>query len=209
MRRPPGRKAVMKGSLIILFFFCSGLALARLELVPDYLLHHDLTLYTLWILMLLVGLSIGSDRRLGEILRSLRPKVLLLPLATTVGTFAGTAFVSLFLVYSATECMAVGAGFAYYSLSSIFITQYKGPELGTIALISNIIRELFTLLFTPLLARLMGPLAPIACGGASTMDTTLPIITRYCGNNWIFISIVHAMLLDFSVPFWVIFLCSF
>ena len=209
MRRPPGRKAVMKGSLIILFFFCSGLALSRLELVPDYLLHHDLTLYTLWILMLLVGLSIGSDRRLGEILRSLRPKVLLLPLATTVGTFAGTAFVSLFLVYSATECMAVGAGFAYYSLSSIFITQYKGPELGTIALISNIIRELFTLLFTPLLARLMGPLAPIACGGASTMDTTLPIITRYCGNNWIFISIVHAMLLDFSVPFWVIFLCSF
>lgn len=199
----------MKGSLIILFFFCSGLALSRLELVPDYLLHHDLTLYTLWILMLLVGLSIGSDRRLGEILRSLRPKVLLLPLATTVGTFAGTAFISLFLVYSATECMAVGAGFAYYSLSSIFITQYKGPELGTIALISNIIRELFTLLFTPLLARLMGPLAPIACGGASTMDTTLPIITRYCGNNWIFISIVHAMLLDFSVPFWVIFLCSF
>ena len=141
-------------------------------------------------------------------LRSLRPRVLLLPLATTVGTFAGTALVSLFLVYSAAECMAVGAGFAYYSLSSIFITQYKGPELGTIALISNILRELFTLLFTPLLVRFMGPTAAISCGGASTVDTTLPVITRYAGNQWVFISIVHALVLDFSVPFWVTFFCS-
>ena len=198
----------MKGSLIILFFFCSGVLLARLELIPAYLLEHDCTVYALWLLMLLVGISIGSDRRLGEILRTLRPRVLLLPLATTAGTFAGTALVSLFLTYSVSECMAVGAGFAYYSLSSIFISQYKGAELGTIALISNIARELITLLATPLLARYLGPLVPLSCGGASTMDTTLPVITRYCGKEWIFVSIVQAMILDFSVPFWVIFFCT-
>ena len=198
----------MKGSLIILFFFCSGVLLARLGLIPTYLIEHDFTVYALWLLMLLVGISIGSDRRLGEILRTLKPRVLLLPLATTVGTFAGTALVSLFLSYSVSECLAVGAGFAYYSLSSIFISQYKGAELGTIALISNIARELITLLLTPLLARHLGPLIPISCGGASTMDTTLPVITRYCGKEWIFVSIVHAMILDFSVPFWVIFFCT-
>ena len=198
----------MKGSLIILFFFCSGVLLARLGLIPTYLIEHDFTVYALWLLMLLVGISIGSDRRLGEILRTLRPRVLLLPMATTVGTFAGTALISLFLTYSVSECMAVGAGFAYYSLSSIFISQYKGPELGTIALISNIARELITLLLTPVLAKYLGPLAPISCGGASTMDTTLPVITRYCGKEWIFVSIVHAMILDFSVPFWVIFFCT-
>ena len=198
----------MKGSLIILFFFCSGVLLARVGLIPTYLVEHDFTVYALWLLMLLVGISIGSDRRLGEILRTLRPRVLLLPLATTVGTFAGTALMSLFLTYSVSECMAVGAGFAYYSLSSIFISQYKGPELGTIALISNIARELITLLLTPVLAKYFGPLMPISCGGASTMDTTLPVITRYCGKDWIFVSIVHAMILDFSVPFWVIFFCT-
>ena len=198
----------MKGSLIILFFFCSGVLLARLGLIPTYLIEHDFTVYALWLLMLLVGISIGSDRRLGEILRTLRPRVLLLPMATTAGTFAGTALVSRFLTYSVSECMAVGAGFAYYSLSSIFISQDKGPELGTIALISNIARELITLLLTPLLARHLGPLIPISCGGASTMDTTLPVITRYCGKEWIFVSIVHAMILDFSVPFWVIFFCT-
>lgn len=198
----------MSGSLMILAFFGAGLALARLGLIPRYFVEHDATLYVLWLLMFLVGLSIGTDRRLGEILRTLRPRVLLLPLATTVGTFAGSALASLFLAYSLADCLAVGAGFAYYSLSSIFITQYKGAELGTIALISNIMREILTLLFTPLLVRLLGPLAPISCGGASTMDTTLPIITRYAGREWIFVSIVHAMILDFSVPFWVIFFCT-
>ena len=198
----------MSGSLLILAFFGAGLGLARLGLIPRYFVEHDATLYLLWLLMGLVGLSIGSDRRLGEILRTLRPRVLLAPLATTVGTFAGVAAASLFLAYSLADCLAVGAGFAYYSLSSIFITQYKGAELGTVALLSNILREILTLVGTPLLVRLLGPLAPISCGGASTMDTPLPIIARYAGRDWIFISIVHAMVLDFSVPFWVIFFCT-
>ena len=198
----------MSGSLLILAFFGAGLGLARLGLIPRYFVEHDATLYLLWLLMGLVGLSIGSDRRLGEILRTLRPRVLLAPLATTVGTFAGVAAASLFLAYSLADCLAVGAGFAYYSLSSIFITQYKGAELGTVALLSNILREILTLVGTPLLVRLLGPLAPISCGGASTMDTTLPIIARYAGRDVIFISIVHAMVLDFSVPFWVIFFCT-
>ena len=198
----------MSGSLLILAFVGAGLGLARLGLIPRYFVEHDATLYVLWLLMGLVGLSIGSDRRLGEILRTLRPRVLLLPLATTVGTFAGVAAASLFLAYSLADCLAVGAGFAYYSLSSIFITQYKGAELGTVALLSNILREILTLVGTPLLVRLLGPLAPISCGGASTMDTTLPIIARYAGRDWIFVSIVHAMILDFSVPFWVIFFCT-
>ncbi len=198
----------MSGSLLILAFFGAGVGLARLGLIPRYFMEHDVTLYVLWLLMLLVGLSIGADRRLGEILRTLRPRVLLLPLATTVGTFAGVAAASLFLAYSLADCLAVGAGFAYYSLSSIFITQYKGAELGTVALLSNILREILTLVGTPLLVRLLGPLAPISCGGSSTMDTTLPVIARYAGREWIFISIVHAMILDFSVPFWVILFCS-
>ena len=198
----------MSGSLLILAFFGAGLGLARLGLIPRDFVEHDATLYVLWLLMGLVGLSIGSDRRLSEILRTLRPRVLLLPLATTVGTFAGVAAASLFLAYSLADCLAVGAGFAYYSLSSIFITQYKGAELGTVALLSNILREILTLVGTPLLVRLLGPLAPISCGGASTMDTTLPIIARYAGRDWIFVSIVHAMILDFSVPFWVVFFCT-
>ena len=198
----------MSASLPILGCFLLGLVLARLGLVPEVLLRHDPTLPALWLLMALVGLSLGANRRLVEIVRSLKPRVLLLPLGTTVGTFAGCALVSLFVAYSLADCLAVGAGFAYYSLSSVFITQYRGEELGTVALLANIFRELFTLIFTPLLVRLLGAPAPIMCGGASTMDTTLPGITRAAGTLWTFPSIVHAMVLDFSVPFWVTLFCS-
>ncbi|WP_296305580.1 lysine exporter LysO family protein [uncultured Desulfovibrio sp.] len=198
----------MGGSLVILCCFCLGTLCAWLGWLPRGLPAHDATLYVLYALMLLVGFSIGYDRRLGEILRTLRPRVLLLPLATTVGTFAGTALVSLFMVYSLSECLAVGSGFAYYSLSSVFITQYKGAELGTVSLMANILRELITLVFAPLLVRWISPLAPISCGGASTMDTTLPVIARCAGQQWVFVSIVHAMILDFSVPFWVTFFCT-
>ena len=186
----------MSGSLMILGCFVLGVLLAWLGWIPDYFLEHDGTLYVLYVLMFLVGISIGHDRRLGEILRTLRPRVLLLALA------------SITLAYSLSECLAVGSGFAYYSLSSIFITQYKGAELGTVALLANIMRELATLLFTPLMVRWISPLAAISCGGASTMDSTLPVITRFAGKQWVFVSIVHAMILDFSVPFWVTFFCT-
>ncbi len=198
----------MGGSLVILACFCLGAACGWLGWAPQYLLEHDVILYVLYLLMLLVGFSIGYDRRLGEILRTLRPRVLLLPLATTLGTFAGAALISLFLVYSASECLAVSAGFAYYSLSSVIISMYKGPELATVGLMANIMRELLTLLAAPLLVRRISPLAPISCGGASTMDTTLPVIARCAGQQWVFVSIVHAIILDVSVSFWVSLFCT-
>ena len=154
-----------------------------------------------------VMVATSGDRLISEDAVSAL-KELLLPLATTVGTFAGAALASITLAYSLSECLAVGSGFAYYSLSSIFITQYKGAELGTVALLANIMRELATLLFTPLMVRWISPLAAISCGGASTMDSPLPVITRFAGRQWVFVSIVHAMILDFSVPFWVTFFCT-
>lgn len=198
----------MADTALIILFFSSGIFLTRLELLPTVLLEHDPTLQALWVLMALVGLSLGADRKLGEVLKSLRPVILLLPFATTAGTFAGALLASFCLAWALSDCLAIGAGFAYYSLSSVFISQYKGPDLGAAALLCNVMRELFTLLFTPLLIKFFGPAAAISCGGATTMDTTLPVISRYAGSLWIFPAIIHAIILDFSVPFWVTLFCS-
>ena len=64
------------------------------------------------------------------------------------------------------------------SLSSVLISQYCEPslgaqvaaELGTIALLTNIFRELFTLTAAPLLCKYFSPFAPIASAGATAMD---------------------------------------
>lgn len=199
----------MKGSLIIVVFFALGALVGLFELIPFNIADTDISFYTLCALMFCVGLGIGNDPQTIRNFRSLNPRLVFLPVMTILGTLAGAALASLVLTHrTATECMAVGAGFGYYSLSSIFITEYKGAELGTIALLSNIIREIFTLLAAPLLVRWFGNLAPISAGGATTMDTTLPIITRCSGQEFVVVSIFHGFVVDFSVPFLVTFFCS-
>ena len=205
----------MKGSLTVVAFFCAG---CLMGVANDFQFDlHDLSMYVLYALMFQVGIGIGSNKKLKELVKSLRPKMLLVPMATIVGTLLFSAFASLLLSqWSVFDCMAVGSGFAYYSLSSILITQFKEPsiglqlatELGTIALLANIFREILTLLGAPLLAKYFGKLAPISVGGATTMDTTLPIITRYSGESFIIVSIFHGFCVDFSVPFLVTFFCS-
>lgn len=199
----------MKGSIIIVSFFVFGCVLGWAGWLPRFLLENDHMMYALYVLMFLVGVSIGCDNKLKEIVRGINLRIFLIPLATIVGTLAGVSVVSLFLVNrSLTDCLAVGAGFGYYSLSSVFITEYKGAELGTVALTSNIIREIITLLGAPLLVKYFGRFAPICSGGATTMDTTLPVITRYSGKDLVFVAIFHGIVVDFTVPFFVTFFCT-
>lgn len=207
----------MKGSLIVVAFFAAGCLLGwclnNLEITID----GDASRYVLYLLMFQVGLSIGSDKNILQILKSVHPKLLLVPVATIVGTLSFSALASFFISkWSLFDCLAIGSGFAYYSLSSILITELKtaslgiqlATELGTIALMTNIMREIMALLGAPLFVRFFGRLAPICAGGATTMDTTLPIITRYSGKDMVFIAILHGILVDLSVPFLVSFFCS-
>ena len=207
----------MKGRLIIVGAFALGCAAGVLGLLPDWLLGGDVTMWVLYALMLQVGIGIGSDSRLKEILRTLSPRLLFLPIATIVGTLLATLAVSFLLSrWSTAEVLAVGSGMGYYSLSSILITSLKeqsigvvaAAELGTIALMANIFREMMTLVLAPLMVRWFSSLGPISAGGATTMDVTLPVITRISGKEWVFVSIVHGIVVDFSVPFLVSFFCS-
>ena len=198
----------MKGSLIVVGFFVLGVCLGRLDLAPALLMDSRVTFAALCCLLFCVGMSIGSNDNIVSEFRSLNPRLALLPVATILGSFAGSLVAWLFLQYrGVTDCMEVGSGFAYYSISSIFITQYRGAELGTVALLANIYREILTLLVAPLLAKVFGPLAPISSGGATTMDTTLPIISQTCGQQYVVVSLFHGFVVDFSVPFLVTMWC--
>lgn len=199
----------MKGSLIIVGFFVLGILVGLSHFVPQVFLDSDVSYYALCALMFCVGISIGCDTSVLKKFKQVNPRLMLLPFVTILGTLAGSAAVSLVLGHrQLSDCLAIGSGFGYYSLSSIFITEYRGAELGTIALLANIFREILTLLCAPLLAKYFGKLAPISVGGATSMDTTLPIITRACGQEYVILSIFHGFCVDFSVPFLVTFFCS-
>ena len=198
----------MGGSLVILGFFTLGIILGLAGLPAGQSIVHKLSFWSLCILMAMVGMSVGGNPELATSIRSMNPRIALLPIATILGTYAGCIIVNLFLGHSIADVLAIGSGFGYYSLSSVLISSSRGPHLGSIALISNIIREVFTLLCAPVLARIAGPLAPISSGGATTADTTLPIISSCCGDKFVLISIFHGFAVDFTVPFLVTLFCS-
>lgn len=198
---------VMKGSLIVVGFFVIGLLGVIEKMVPSWLLDGDVSFVALCGLLLFVGLGIGLNPEMKKEVRSLSPRMALLPVVTIIGSWLGALLIWTELHRTLSDCMAINSGFAYYSLSSIFITEYRGAELGTIALLANIIREMLTLLGAPLMARWFGPLAPISAGGATTMDTTLPILSQTVGQRYIALSIYHGFVVDFTVPFLVSWWC--
>lgn len=199
----------LRGSLVIVAFFAAGCAAGLFALVPFDAAGSRVSTYVLYTLMFSVGVTLGHDTSLAGRVRRLDPRLALLPLATAVGTLAGAALSTPLLApLCVTDTLAVGSGFGYYSLSSIFIADLRGAELGAVALLCNVMREIFTLLAAPLVARLAGPLAAVSIGGATTFDTTLPIITQATGKPYAVVSIFHGCMLDFSVPFLVTFFCS-
>ena len=186
----------LKGSLVIVAFFVAGCVAGLFALVPFDVAGARVSTYVLYALMFCVGVTLD-------------PRLALLPVMTAVGTLAGAALATPLLPpLAVTDTLAVGSGFGYYSLSSIFIADFRGAELGTVALLCNVMREIFTLLAAPLVARWCGPLAAVSIGGATTFDTTLPVITQAAGKPYAVVSIFHGCTLDFSVPFLVTFFCT-
>jgi uncharacterized membrane protein YbjE (DUF340 family) len=199
----------MKTSLIILLFFAVGVLAGTLDILPAALNGKDMSTWALYLLMFLVGISIGADDRALEALKSHGLKLFLVPLATIIGTFAGVAAIHLATTNLLLgESMAVGAGFGYYSLSSIIIGELHSEALGVTALLANVMREIITLLLAPFFVLWFGKLSPISAGGATSMDTTLPIITRASGNEFAIVSLFHGMVLTILVPLLVTFIIS-
>ena len=158
----------------------------------------------LYLLIFLVGIGVGADPTAVTMIKKHGIRLVLLPLAVVIGTLAGTLVTALLWPsLPIRESMAVGAGFGYYSLSSLVIRELSGGEWAAVALLSNISREILTLLIAPLLVRMAGPAAPAAAGGATSMDTTLAATVQSAGRAWavpaLFSGIVLTVLMPFAV----------
>jgi len=192
----------MIGSIIIIIFFSAGVLAGMNGFSLDFLSIGDPSIYALYLLMFLVGIGIGSDSNVWSVLRKMNLKIFIVPFVVIAGTLSGTCLCSFFLRdIGPLDSMAIGSGFGYYSLSSIIISKMRNETLGVMALLANISREIFTLLATPLLVKYFGKLAPIASGGATSMDTTLPVIAKYSGKEYAVISVFSGVVLTILVPF--------
>ncbi len=196
-------------SLVIVGTFVAGILLGVFTPAARWFASWPLAMWALYLLVLAVGITIGSDT---ATLRSVihQPKrSLLVPLVTILGSWVGvTAMWALLQLIGLrpmlwSDAMAVGSGQGYYSLSGVLLAELRGPEVGTIGLLANITREMLTVVGAAWMVKHFSPLGPICSGGATTVDVSLPGIMRYCGPQYLALAVLQGVIADLSVPFMV------
>lgn len=191
----------MKRSLFFFGLFCVGLVLGKVEQLPAFLTALNLTMPVVLALLFFIGVSVGSDSRTIQNIRGFHLGYMLFPLFIAAGSLIGAGIFSLLLPnISFIEGLAVGAGMGYYSLSSILITEIYSSSLGVVALLSNLLREVSSILLIPLVYKWIGKWGSISMAGATSMDTALPSIHKAAGNDYVLISIISGIVLTVLVP---------
>jgi len=151
-------------------------------------------------LLFLMGLLFATDKESIEKMRKAKFRILAFPLAVALGSITGGLIGGIILKIDIFASMGVCAGYGWYTLAGPLAGQLFGLEWGALGFAVNFLRELFTIATTSLVARL-DKYAPIAMGGATAMDTTLPIIVRYCGQDTLLTAFSSGFILTMAAPF--------
>lgn len=131
----------------------------------------------------------------------------MVPVMVTLGSVGGGLLAGLITGRSAVDSAAIGGTMVFYSFASVVITHQSGVDVGLLALLSNIMREILTFAAVPFLAR-YSELSAMGVGGASTMDVTLPVIKRSLPEEFTLLGIFNGVVLSVAVPLLLIFLYS-
>jgi uncharacterized membrane protein YbjE (DUF340 family) len=178
-----------------------------LNVIPNALVSDQLFSVTLTVLLFVFGFSFGLDKDAMDKMKRTGPKILAFPLFVVLGSLLGGLVGGLILRIDVAGVVAVSAGYGWYTLSGPLIGQLFGAELGTLGFAANFFRELLTITAIPLMVKL-DKYAPVASGGATTMDTTLPVIMRYCGSDMLITAFSNGLILTLIAPFAIIAIAS-
>lgn len=186
---------------IIIGAFFMGILLGFLVVprsVDDIL--PTLTNYALYFTLFAVGIDLGLNKEMWKQFMSIGRFVFIAPLGVTIGSVLAGMLTGRLLGWTFWEGGAVGAGFGWYSLSGVMISELHSVALGTIAFLSNVMREIISILIIPFLAKRVGQFTLVAPGGATTMDTTLPIIAAVGPPGIAIIAFINGVVLSTLVP---------
>lgn len=161
----------------------------------------DLLGWPLIALLLSIGVETGVRRsELAAQLRSLRT-VIGIAACALVGATAAGLLLSLLLPYPVPALVAGALGSGFYSVSGPVITELAGPDAGAVVLLGNLLRESIAMCIIGLLPSFrVGPEAAISLGGATSMDSTLPFLSRTYGSEATLRAIGVGFVLSLAVP---------
>ena len=156
----------------------------------------SLTDILLYILIFFVGVDIITIN-LVNTWKS--PQVIAIPVLIIFGSFIGGITGSLILNENLFTTLALSSGYGWFTLSGIMISSKLGPEYGATALLTDLFRELIAIVLMYLYGHKYAREC-IGAGGATTMDSTLPIIKQTCHAESLPIALVSGFILTLLAP---------
>lgn len=170
--------------------------------VSDYLLNASLLL-----LLFVMGVAFSMDKESISKMRQTGLRILIVPLVIALGTILGGVVSAFALGLNVVATTAVSAGYGWYTLTGPLVTQIFGAKWGALGFTANFLRELLTIITVSLMVK-VDKYAPTAAGGATTMDTTLPVIVRYCGSDTLIVAFSSGFVLSLIAPFMIMGIAS-
>lgn len=153
------------------------------------------------IMIFIAGIEIGSNRGILKRICNVHSALLALaiPLAVACGSICGALLLGHIAGLSAYDSLLVGGGLGWYSFSSVVISAMYSTEIGTVAFLANMMREISGFFLIPLLVRVHKFLA-LAPSGAATMDSGLPVVIKYTNLHVGMYSFINGLVLTLIVP---------
>ncbi|HCZ06118.1 MAG TPA: hypothetical protein DHV12_03115 [Thermotogae bacterium] len=155
--------------------------------------------WSLAFLIFVVGWEMGSELEMVKRLLKRGPRLLLVPLFSVAGSVVFGMFAGFLLDITPIQGAVVASGMGWYSFTGSFLSAQGWTHLGAVAFAANVLRELFTILFAPLLSR-VSPIAPVASGGATSMDSTLGVVRVFSGREMGPVSFLNGFVTTLLVP---------
>lgn len=185
---------------------CGMAGLDNTLLIEMITSNKDLILY---ILMFLVGISIGLNRGIVSKIREYHIRIFVIPAGIIAGSLAGGIVSGLITGLPLNQSAATAAGMGWYSLSGVAIGNLAGAQAGSIAFLSNLLREIFSFFSIPWISKKLNYYTCIAPAGATSEDTTLPMMIRCTNGETVVLSVFNGVICSAAVPFLISFCFNF
>lgn len=154
----------------------------------------------LCVLLVFVGLDMGIAGTVAANIKKIGFRIFAFPLAVIIGTFVGVAICSLFFDLSVHECIAVGAGFGWYTLAPGILMEKGFVTLSAISFLHNVMRENIAIIMIPIVAKFIGYVECTGLAGSAAMDVCLLIAEKATNAETAVYSFITGVVLSIMIP---------
>ena len=173
--------------------------LSHIGIFPiDWLVEHSDWILTA--LMFFVGISVGGSKGLLAKIREYHVRALIIPIGILIGSIAGGLAAAPLCGIPLPVGGAIASGLGWYSLSGVMLTGIAGAHIGSITFMANLLRELISFFTIPWIAKHLNYPTCIAPAGATSEDTTLPMMIRCTNSETVVLSVINGVILSALVP---------